>query len=354
MIEDFGWSDALGQNFAPYARQEFLPARVTIQQRGLYSLVSDAGELSGKLAGRFVHDLAQDEHPVVGDWVAITARPAEGAATIHAVLPRQSLFSRQAAGGGGTQSIAANVDIALLVTSMNAEFNPRRLERYLSMSWASGARPVIVLTKSDLCPDPAHFVAEAEDVAFGMPVIFVSSVTCAGLDEVKAFVRPRETCVLLGSSGVGKSSLVNALAGAALMTTGAIRAADARGRHTTTHRELLRLPGGALLLDTPGMRELGLTGGDEGLTSTFEDVENLATQCRFHDCRHNGEPGCVVQEALNTGALDAQRWASFQKLHRELAFVARKEDRRLRAAEHKRWVSIAKAKSAGKKLRAKE
>jgi ribosome biogenesis GTPase len=354
MIEEFGWSDALGHEFAPYGRQGFSAARVTVQQRGIYGLVSDAGDLAGKLAGRLVHELAPGEHPVVGDWVAIAARAAEGAATIHAVLKRRSVFSRQAAGGVGTQHVAANVDVALLVTSMNAEFNPRRLERYLATAWASGAQPVIVLTKADLCADAENFVARAEELAFGTPVVGVSSITGAGLEMLRGFVRVGETCVLLGSSGVGKSSLVNALAGAKLMNTGAIRTADARGRHTTTHRELVRLPSGALLLDTPGMRELGLTGGGDGLEAAFEDVEGLAARCRFHDCRHNGEPGCAVAAALETGALAAERWESFRKLQRELAFVARKEDRALRAADHKRWVAIAKAQRAGKTWRSKQ
>jgi ribosome biogenesis GTPase len=354
MIDEFGWSLALGQNFAPFAAQGYLPARVAVQQRGQFGLISDLGALSGQMSGRLAHDSAPGDLPVAGDWVAITARPAEGSATIHAVLPRRTLISRQAAGGVGTQHVAANVDVAILVTSMNAEFNPRRLERYLAIAWASGARPVIVLTKADLCENPDHYVALAEETAFGIPVLCVSATTGAGLAALNALIRPRETCVLVGSSGVGKSTLVNALAGAPLMATGAIRLEDSRGRHTTTHKELLRLPSGALVLDTPGMREIGLTGAEDGLSSTFEDVESLAAQCRFRDCRHGGEPGCAVHAALDTGALGAARWSSFRKLQRELAFAARREDRSLQAAAHKRWVTLARAQRAGKKLRAKD
>jgi len=342
MIDDYGWSAALQQNFAPFAARGFFPARVIVQRRGAYLLATDQGELTGQCAGKLRHGAGEGDLPVVGDWVAITARPDERAATIQAVVPRRTAFARKAVGGHGGQVVAANVDVVFLVTSMNAEFNARRLERYLALAWSSGARPVVVLTKADLCADAAGMVAAAESVAMGVRVAAVSVVTGEGIVALAGEVRPGETCVLVGSSGVGKSSLVNALVGQARMETGAVRESDARGRHTTTHRELVKLPGGALLLDTPGMREVGLIDADEGFTSAFEDIEKLAAMCRFRDCAHEGEPGCAVQGALAAGELDEARWLGFVKLRRELAYAARKDDRLAREAAHRRWIAISK------------
>jgi ribosome biogenesis GTPase len=354
LIQSYGWSEKLQQAFTPHAARGLTPGRVTVQQRGLYVVVTDAGELTAQISGRFAHEAANGDHPAVGDWVALAARPEERAATIQAVLPRRTAFVRKAADSvASEQVVAANVDVALLVASMNADLNARRLERYLATAWQSGARPVVVLTKADLAADPAAEIAEAEGVAFGAPVLAVSVVTGEGLAALAETLKPRETGVLVGSSGVGKSSLVNALAGQALMTTGAIREDDAHGRHTTTHRELIRLPSGALVLDTPGMRELGLLDAGDGLSTIFEDIEALAETCRFRDCGHTNEPGCAVRAALASGDLDAGRWKSFQKLRRELAFQERKEDRVAREAHRRQWVQVAKAARAGKRIRGK-
>jgi ribosome biogenesis GTPase len=352
LIQSYGWSDALQQTFAPHAARDLIPGRVTVQQRGLYNIVTDLGELTAQISGRLAHEAGNGGHPAVGDWVAAAARPEEQAATIHAVLPRRTSFVRKAAMSVATeQVVAANVDVAFLVASMNADLNARRLERYLATAWQSGAAPVVVLTKADLAQDPEAEIAEAEAVAFGAPVLAVSVVTGEGLEALAAHLKPAETAVLVGSSGVGKSSLVNALAGETLMSVAAIRAGDDHGRHTTTHRELFRLASGALILDTPGMRELGLLHADDGLSTTFEDIEALAEGCRFGDCRHSNEPGCAIRAALESGVLDAGRWKSFQKLQRELQHQARKEDPVAREAYRRKWVAVHKAAKAHMKHR---
>jgi len=345
LLIPYGWGEALQRDFEPFAARRLVPARVIVQHRGLYRIVGEAGEMEAHVSGRFAHEAEDGGYPVTGDWVAVEA--AGGVALIQAVLPRRTAFVRKAAGpGGGAQVAAANVDTALLTASLNADLNPRRLERYLAAAHESGAEPVIVLTKADLCADPDPLIAEVAGIAFGAPVLAVSAATGEGLAALEALLAPGRTAVLLGSSGVGKSTLVNALAGADLMATNAIREDDARGRHTTTHRELIRLPSGALILDTPGMRELGLWDAEAGLARTFADitaeVDAIAEDCRFRDCAHGREPGCAVQAALAEGTLDADRWASFQKLQRELAYERRKEDPAAALAERKRWIAIHK------------
>jgi ribosome biogenesis GTPase len=347
LIEEFGWSEQLRRQFAPFAARGLQPARVTVQQRGLFTLAALDGELHGRIAGRLAHDAAPGELPVAGDWVAIAARPAEGAATIHAVLPRRTAFVRRAADTTqGAQVVAANVDIALLVAALSGDFNLRRLERYLAAARESGAQPVVLLTKADLVDDVESALAAARSVAGDAPALAVSAQTGEGMEALTAWLAPGLTCALLGSSGAGKSTLVNALAGRELMATGAVREDDARGRHTTTYRELVRLPCGALALDTPGMRELGLLDAEGGVASTFEDIEALATRCRFRDCRHGDEPGCAVRAALETGELDPGRWRGFDKLRREIAHFERREDPLAREAERRRWMAIHKAQRA--------
>ena len=357
MLNRYGWSDALQQEFAVHSASDLAPARVIVQQRGLYLLATPLGEAAARLSGRFAHEAADGGYPVAGDWVAAALRPEEASATIHHLLPRRSAFVRKAVGSGGTaQVVAANVDVALLVTSFNADLNARRIERYLANAWDSGACPVIVLTKADLCHGRERDALKAriEAVALGVPVHAVSAVTGEGLDHLRACIAPGRTAALLGSSGAGKSSLVNALAGAPLMATQAIREDDARGRHTTTHRELVLLPDGRLILGTPGMRELGLWEADAGVAATFADIEALARRCRFSDCAHEAEPGCAVQAALADGSLDGGRWRSWAKLQRELARAARKGDPRERAAARKIWIPRARHNRARNRQREDE
>ena len=353
MLEQFGWSDALQHQFIPHAADGLIPARVIVQQRGLYEVVTDLGELAATLAGRLAYEAEDGAYPVTGDWVAVQARPAEGTATIHHVLPRRSSFVRRASGPGAAraQVVAANVDVALLAASLNADLNARRLERYLATAWESGADPIIVLTKADMCADAAAGLRDIEAVAMGAPVLVVSALTGAGLDELRGYLKPGRTAVLLGSSGVGKSTLVNALAGRSQMATQAIREDDARGRHTTTHRELVLLPDGALILDTPGMRELGLWDAGDGMSAAFADIDALAAQCRFHDCGHGGEPGWAIAAALADGALDAARWRAYNKLQRELEFQNGKDDPKVRAASRRVWLKRSKQQRAETKFR---
>jgi ribosome biogenesis GTPase len=343
-LESLGWTDELTTEFEQYLADGLVPGRVAVQHRGQYEVLGEAGELRAEVAGRLLHEAASEaELPVVGDWVALAPRPDEGTGTIHTVLPRRTRISRKTPWlATKEQVLAANVDTVLLATSLNDELNLRRLERYLATAWDSGADPVVVLTKADLHPDPAAAAAEVETVAYGVPVLVASVRTGEGLDEVARIVRPGRTLVLLGSSGVGKSTLVNTLAGEELLATNEIRD-DGRGRHTTSHRQLVRLPSGGLVIDTPGLRELQLWDVGESLDEAFEDVTELFAHCRFSDCAHDREPDCAVQAALEDGRLDPARWESYVKLQRELEHLERRLDKRAQAEERKRWAKIGAA-----------
>ncbi len=353
MIDLYGWSDARQLLFAPHAAQGFEPARVIAHHRGLWRLATSRGEVAGRLSGRFALEAAPGEHPAIGDWLAVAMIEGSADAMIHALLPRTGAFRRRAAGEGGVQVVAANIDVALLVAALNADLNLRRLERYLVAARDSGAQPVIVLTKADLSADPKSEAQSVVSIAEGAPVLTLSALSGDGLDGLDAWLAPGVTSVLLGSSGAGKSTLLNALAGRALMDTGAIRASDERGRHTTTHRELFRLPNGALLIDTPGMRELGLLAVDDALDASFEDVMTLLQNCRFGNCTHVNEPGCAILAALEAGALGDDRWQAYLKLQRELTFAARKDDASAEAANRARWKKVHKAQRAKYKHRSR-
>ena len=352
MIELFGWSDELQKVFAPHAAEHHAPARVIAQHRGLWRLATQDGEVSGRLSGRFQLNAGSGEHPAVGDWVAIASASDGNDAVIHAVLPRSGVFIRRAAGEETAQVVAANVDVAFLVAALTADLNLRRLERYLVAARDGGASPVIVLTKADIAAEAGDGVARVEEIAGGAPVVPISSVTGEGLDALRAHMRPGATVVLLGSSGAGKSTLLNALAGDELMSTGEVRGDDLRGRHTTRHRELFRLPGGALMIDTPGIRELGLIADEETVDATFSDIAALPA-CRFGDCSHGSEPGCAIRAALESGALSEARWRAYLKLQNEVAFNEARNNPEAGAARKLRWKQIHKDQRAKQKHRSR-
>ncbi|HZT16895.1 MAG TPA: ribosome small subunit-dependent GTPase A [Gaiellaceae bacterium] len=322
-LQRLGWDEAWAAAFAEHADAGLTPARIAAQHRGAYDLIHESGGLRAAAAARLARD---GDLPSVGDWVALDLERA----LVDAVLPRRTAISRKEVWQAAREQVlAANVDVAFLVQSLPHDFNPRRLERYLAMAWESGAQPVVVLTKTDLVDDVDGWVAEAESLTLGAcPVVALSAVTGDHLDDVIRFLDGNRTGVLLGSSGVGKSTLVNALAGTEVLATQEVRAGDDRGRHTTTHRQLLVLPGGGVVLDTPGLRELQLWDADLG--QTFGDVEEVAARCRFADCRHAREPGCAVREALADGSLAADRWQSYVKLQRELAALELRRNHLLR------------------------
>lgn len=339
-----GWSPGREEEFQPYAADGLAPARVGAQHRGAYVVYTDTGERPAEVAGRLRHEvLGPGEFPVVGDWVAVQDDPGAGTATIHAVLARATSFSRKAAGDETVeQVVAANLDVVLLVTAFGGDLNARRLERYLAAAWESGAQPVVVLNKRDLASDLDADLAEVDAVASGVPVHAVSCLDGTGVDELALYFRRNRTVALLGSSGVGKSSLVNRLLGEERADVQEVRS-DGRGRHTTVHRELVPFPGGGAVLDTPGMRELALWDAGAGVGETFDDVASLATECRFTDCAHETEPGCAVRAAIAEGRLEPQRLESYRKLLRELQRLELKGDGKAIAEERRRRRSFARS-----------
>ena len=339
-LESLGFGPFFTAQRALLDRPDLVPARIAGESPGCYQLLGCRNRL-GELSGRLRHDLSGPERPAVGDWVAIADPDASDRAVIHHVFDRRTAMVRRAAGTGDRpQIVAANVDAFLIVTSANRDLNPRRVERYLSAVWDSGAEPVLVLNKIDLAPDGvAAMVAAIEAVAQGVAVLPVSAATGENIGALEAYVGRGRTAGLVGSSGVGKSSLVNRILGHAQQAAAPL-GDDDRGRHTTTRREIIAAPGGGLLIDTPGMRELGLFDDDGGLEASFADIAALAGSCRFRDCAHQGEPHCAVEAAAASGQLDPARLASYHKLLRELAAAERRRDPLAQARHRQRWKSV--------------
>jgi ribosome biogenesis GTPase len=315
-LNSLGYSEDNAAAFAEFGDHSSVPGRVTIEHRGAWTVQTEGGEFMARAPGRIRHD-ARDasQLPVVGDWVAVRPGRNGKTPTIEALLPRTTCFRRKAAGRDDRmQLVAANIDVAFLVASLNRDLNPRRLERYLALAHESGATPVVVLTKADLCDDIEGCLALARAAAPGVTLLVVSAFAGTGLDEISAMLRPNRTGVLLGSSGAGKSTIANFLLGGERFATSAVREHDDRGRHTTTRRELVVLPDGGVLIDTPGMRELGLWDADAGRDEAFDEITDAALQCRFADCTHTNEPACAVLAALKAGTIDETRLTAWRRL----------------------------------------
>ncbi len=346
-----GWSEADAAGFAPFAAEGLVPARVVGGHASHLRVAAAAGESLAEAARGLKRAASRAaELPTVGDWVALVPRPGQERDLIQAVLPRRTAFVRRAAGiRSVAQVLAANVDTVFLVMGLDGDFNPRRLERALVLAWESGAAPVVLLNKADVAADVEASRVEIERMAGGVPVCVIAAKRGEGLEAIAPWLQPGRTVALLGSSGVGKSTLVNRLLGREKQKTNEVRESDQRGRHTTTHRELIELPGGALLIDTPGLRELQLWSDGSGLEAAFDDVSTLATECRFTDCGHGNEPGCAVHAAIEGGRLAEARLASYLKLQGELRALEIREDPLKRREERGRWKAIYKSLRQGKR-----
>jgi ribosome biogenesis GTPase len=339
-METLGWNSFFQQHLNQLSDKEAIPGRIIREYKNLYQVYAQEGEFLAEISGK-MHFEAKDTgaFPTVGDWVALKTRPGEDRATIFDLFPRQSKFSRKAVHSGGMpdaggrteeQVLAANIDTVFLVSGLDNDFNVRRIERYLTIAWDSGAAPVIVLNKADLCDEIEERMAEVEEVAFGVPLHPISAIEKDGLDSLDEYLAPGKTSVFLGSSGVGKSTIINSLLGDDLLKTGPLRQSDQRGMHTTTHRELIILPSGGAVIDTPGLREIQNWLDKEGMENTFRDITALAEECRFRDCTHSNEPGCAVREALETGELAEDRFQSYLKLRKEMRHLELRQDAKAR------------------------
>jgi ribosome biogenesis GTPase len=341
-LATLGWNPGLEAEFRAIKKEDCEPGRIVRQDRGQYHVHAEQGVVTAQLSGRCRHRANDSgDWPAVGDWVVLTGN--EDTLRIVGVIPRSSAVVRKRSGTTTTaQVIAANVDWLLIVCGLDGDFNLRRIERYLSLAWSSDTSPAIILTKTDTCAEAAARIRDVERIAHGVPVYGLNSLEDNVQEELAVHLRPGVTLALVGSSGAGKSTLINALLGSEAQSTKAVRRGDDRGQHTTTHRELFSLEGGAMVIDTPGMRELQPWSDVGGLDTTFADIEALAAGCRFNDCSHTQEPGCAIQEALASGDLTQERWGSYTKQLREQRYLERRVDAQAQREEQARWKKIHK------------
>jgi len=343
-LESLGWNQNFHQKFQQSVGTEnsndLVVGRVIEEQRDLYLVAFADRERWSSLTGRMRNEPGAEGFPAVGDWVLARCAHGDDRARIERVIPRRSCFRRKAPETGLEQVIAANIDVAFVVAALGGDFNLRRIERYLAAVWDSGAQPVVVLTKADLRDDVEDVEREVDAIAPGVRIISTSSLRDHNIHLVRSLIEPGSTAVIIGSSGTGKSTLVNKLLGFDAQYVSHVSDHLDKGRHTTTSRKLITLPGGGMIIDTPGMRELQFYDVGEGVSRTFEDVERLITSCKFSDCAHRTEPGCAIRSALDDGSLDADRWKSFQKLEREAAYQARELDANAARVEKERWKKI--------------
>ncbi len=348
-LKKLGWNDFFAAHYAEYKDEHFLPARVSLQQKKQYRVLTEQGEYDAVIAGKLRHEAESlADFPVIGDWVLVKLN-SDDKAIIHHILPRRTKFSRDTTTRKGRQQIAdeqvlvSNVDTIFIVAALNEELNPRRIERYLTVIWDSGAQPVLILNKADSCDNVEEAVDIMQDVAIGVQVHVMSAVQNKGVDVLNQYLSDGTSVALLGSSGVGKSTIINQMLGEEKFKVADIGDYKDKGRHTTTHRELVVLESGGILIDNPGIRSIQMWDGEEGITKSFEDLERFAQHCRFNDCKHVNEPDCGVLAAVEAGELDQDRYDSYLKLQNELAFRARKENWVTRQNTKKRWKSISKS-----------